>query len=357
MNLMKMTELELCDLLTDVKIIRQERIIEFIKSLETDDFKNAQRLIDLGINWSDPALWDWVDQKMVIDMKKVNFFNKVKESEVGSFLVSFRTKPSSQLSHMQIFNREDRVPLLLKDVLDHFCYEKSKRLLLSHSYDDKLFGYLNSVKKLDGNEFKRMSIHFRQLDIDKSQHKNFINILSENEMYVNFFIRKTNLHGLMFIEKNVKELFYKAIANEVIYEYVIGGKVEEVKFLESLGKRVDYNEAKGLISKVFSSMKEEFNPMREHIIQTVEDITFGNQVILRTLLNKPDNIKLEVLNLVLDRYDVQIQSNKEIIRLLNAALVGRDPSECVNHVKKRVGYLELVDSMSTKNVNNFKVKI
>jgi hypothetical protein len=100
---------------------------------------------------------------------------------------------------------------------------------------------------------------------------------------------------------------------------------------------VPFPEEKNCYSQVFCKTKEESLDAQKYIIENCEKITFGNQIVLKTLLHSSENNqKIDLIQLALERY---MDNEIEMI-----------PSTLKREVKSEVEFV--VKYMEYRNLKN-----
>lgn len=374
-NLSDLSDVMLNRIITKAQEERLRRVKSFIFALHDCDLEKLKETVKKGINWSEPILWEsFINENARTTKEVVDFLLNLADSDLGQTIVTYRLgndykTPSRLIKNelKELLSQSSDIDLKLKDVLYHATREIVKNQLLLKDYKDDIVVLHEKIKPWSNYESILILSNFRNVDIDISNHKNLLSILAKS--YDNFvkLIQYTSQNNLKLLSDLYPDMFRKAMnANncEIVLEYIKRGSLEEFKFFKSLGAEINYEKSKGFISSFFQNEKPEILEAQKYVISDIEDISFGKQVILRSILNRASAHKVELVNLIMDRYENELSHTHDLIEMLNSAMmkkadVKRERNSCLDAVEKKLNYFILNNSLnnSGSSVSYRKMKV
>lgn len=326
--------------------IAEQRTIEFINAIEKSDLEGIQKLLSLEVNFEDPKLWSTFSRNT--DLSKVNpevldYFMTLnfKSSPIPSDLVCKYCEFSltNSVQRFASINPMDAFRGVIKEKLARYVtssglkeqdFNIARKYLSKDTFirlGEKIAERFAAYESIEGHEVissyieenpKLIQILFNSIKTEKN-----INAFMKNKTYRNFL--ETYLKS-----NSTDEMMGQAIAD---------ASCAKISFLYDMG--VDLPNDKAPYSTLFMKTSVQALEAQRYIVSTIEDITFGNQVILKTILHgkrsfasygdNPD-LKLQLIQDVLNKY------TPEQLDLLPEALKKRTPSDETELVQKFYNY-------------------
>lgn len=325
MNIEQLKELLKTTNISEFKDIRKvifeeesNRQKKFIQALKDFDINKMNEVLDVGVSFKNSQIWDEVSRSTFLNPTKdfmkfffdksgfFNIFSKKNTIENQELEVtSLNSFPRKALSFIK---KNNDTYIGQPEEFIKFCLlNKLEEQLKYHDFNEDTFWlgkkYLNekvfseNVDKFIQNFANKKDVFNGYESIHKYiKENNKVGILFDgikDKENLDFF--KNNKEYGSFLSKEsifLEHLMKKAIAD---------AHVEKIKILVGMG--VSFPEEKNCYSQVFCKTKEESLDAQRYIIENCESITFGNQIILKTLLHSSENNqKIDLIQLTLERY-------------------------------------------------------
>jgi hypothetical protein len=360
-NLSELTMLQL----EQVRIM-QQRTHDFVVSIQNSDVNKLKELFELEVNFKDPDLWKKVNN--------LNLSNTNKETidYLMNLDLSVKDIPGSMfckdVTFRNITDVKQDVPVNPIYILQKFIKDRIEKVMLYYEFSEEVF---NTAKKyFESPKFFLLAQHaiknfaaFPTIEGYESIH----NYIKENKsifvpILFNNIKTENNLDCFMndpkykkFLENGIKLDGSKANMANAISEAALG----KIRVLHKMG--VNFPEEKPAYSNLFQKTADWSIPSQRYIIRNVEDITFNNQIILKTLLHSTSHgSKQELIQDVLDRYSMEVPAN-QIAELIPEAIKKRELTEEVLLVKKFGEYNALKSQVEQEsnpsNIDKKRMKI
>ena len=347
--------------------ILEQRSDSFITAIKNSDLNKVKELIDLELNFQDKRL---LHKLYDLSLSSIN-----KETINYLLNLELKLKPiSTDLIHGFLECKKELNPHRASEidpliVFKYFIKTGLKRTLEHYKFTDEVFELARShiepqmffelaKKHAVGHlaTFENMGSYTNAHNYIKNYPNELIPIL------VNNIKSEENLNSFLN-NKTYKDFLENSIKNDKDGQLMIGavgnGSYSKMVTLNKMG--VCFPLSKEPYSKLFAKTDPLISDAQKYVINNIEDITIGNQVILKTLLhayrfqdaNEKTEIRKGLITLVLNRY------TKEQLEILPEALKKREPSELVNLVGKYYDYVSLskeVEASSEINTSGITSK-
>ncbi len=312
----------------------------FVEALKTSNVKKLSELLELGVSFSHNEIWNNVvcanlkdPSKEMLDFfcgKKLNkmFLKPVRLSKISNLPTEARNFAK------QLINKD--FSLEPKDFLISNILVKLEKQLCYYDFKEETFWNAKEFipeERFNKIENKIIANFAKQEDLIKGyksihkyvreQKKSFLLFENLTEIEkIKFYINDKEYGGELNRYENKEELMKKAISV---------ANLEKIKALQQLGLSLPVD--KPCYSDLFLKIKEESLACQDYIISNCEDVAFGDQIILKTLLHSSiDNKKINLIEKTLERY------SDENIQKIPLALKKREFSSEVKFVMKFMEY-------------------
>lgn len=322
--------------------IAEQRTAEFIKAIEQSDLEKIKKLLLLEVNFEDPKLWSSFSRNTDLSKIKpevIDYFMNLnhKGNPINSNVVCQYCEFSltNSLTRHSNINPMDAFRGVIKEKLARYVTSsglKEKDFNIAQKYLSK-----DTFSKLGEKIAERFAAYESIED-----HQVISNYIEENPKLIQILFNsiKTEKNINSFMKNNTYKKFLETYlksnsTDEMMGQAIADASSAKISFLYNMG--VDLPNEKAPYSTLFMKTSVEALEAQRYIVRTIEDITFGNQVILKTILHgkrsfasygdNPD-LKLELIKEVLNKY------NLEQLDLLPEALKKRTPNDETELVQK-----------------------
>jgi hypothetical protein len=346
--------------------LAQKRILEqrseaFIAAIKTSDIDKIKELIKLEINFEDGKLWSKLYDFSIsnINEETFNFLLKLdlqvkpipdslingylncrkdlniqKDTYVNPIVVLKYFIKAGLENTIKHYKFSDQVFEIAKNHIEpHKFPELAKHAITRLASFDNLDTYVNTHRYIQSNPNELIPILFNNIQKEEN-----LNAFLNNKIYKEY------------LENNIKVNANVNLMNQAVNDAVYS----KITMLHNKG--VDFPSEKAPYSGLFQKIVLEAFDSQKYVINHIPDITFGNQIILRTLLHKPSfeisvnkderlEKKLELIQSVLSRY------SPEQLDLLPIVLKKREPCVEVNLVKKHFDYYQFKKQIENSHDN------
>lgn len=319
----------------------------FLKCFETNDIASMKKHITWGVSWEKQSFWKDVDRSSAANLSLETIellWNWPAENPtIEDDRIYFKSHYSITSS-----GRENWKKLLVAKILKSLQYGQPNVdlfLWMSDKYHSKINEIETFTKILTNFSNGNMALPkyqpFHKILIGKYNHH--VHLLFENtKIKENIeFLTSSPLYRNAFNSYMEKEQNSQA---ELMKKAVSSGNVERIKLW--LDKGIPLPTKKEAYSVLFASLKNWDAIV--FICDNIPDITVGQQVILRTVLNR--NLDT-VVPLILEKYQ------PEHIEQLPLAVKDRSPSESTKIVEAWMDYYHLDNALAPKAAGSRKNKI
>lgn len=338
--------------------IRNERVSEFVSSIQDSDTKRLKELFLLEVDFKDRDLW----QKLF----KVNLSQTDKETIDYLMNLDMQLKPISGNVFSGLGIDIQRIADVKQDalidpviVLKKFIKAGMEKSLMYGRFTEA--GFKTARSYFETQKFFVVAQHAI---------KNFANFPSiEGYESVHSYIKQNEALLVPILFNNIKsEENLESFLNNAKYKNFLENGIKlgssetvmamamsesslaKITTLHKIG--VKFPESKPPYSSLFQKTSDDAIPSQRYVIRNVDDITFANQIILKTLLHSSRNgDKEELIKEALERY------SSEQIELLPEALKKREPKQEVLLVKKFYDYHMLKKEISDDSENPEKPRM
>ncbi len=344
---------ELSTIRIATKNTEEERIKEFIIAFENSDTDKVDSLFKLGVSFDNISLWEQLVRCKIKEPSRefINYFVNLKLSSEDVIIAS--RWPTEVKKFIKQKDKPELYTLDVSSCLKNLIISKLESQILYSQYKEETFWLAKefidpiNFEHKEGTIIKNFSSQINFFNGHKSIHKyikesNKGHILFrylESSRQVDFFIEDKD-YGKLITEENKYELMTLAIA---------AGHIEKIKALESLGAKFPIE--KPCYADLFLKTKPESMAAQEYVITHCDDITFGDQIILKTLLHSSHNdLKLDLIKITLERY------GEEDFEKIPLAIKKRELSSEVMFVMKFMEYIDLKIKIKDKEIETEKFK-
>jgi hypothetical protein len=344
--------------------IAAQRTIDFLNAIEKSDLEKIKKLIELEVNFSDPDLWKTL-------VRNTNLANT--STEVIDYFMELNLKASpidstdickccdfsltNGLRSYVNINPMDAFRLLIKEKLARYAtssnlkeydFDRAKKYLNKETFLKLMpkiiekFALYNSIEGKDTiNNYIESNPQLIEVLFSNIRTEENINAFLKNKTYKKFLENYIKIYS-------TKEVMEKAISD---------ASYSKISFLHQMG--VSFPDEKAPYSNLFQKTSEEALTAQRYVINNIDDITFGNQVILKTVLhykrsfasfgNKPD-LKLQLITDILNKY------TQEQAELLPEALKKREKNDETDLVQKFYDYKQFKKEIETSSNDEVEVE-
>lgn len=345
---------ELTNLQLEQSRILQQRTNDFMLAIINSDINKLKELFELEVNFKDSDFWK--------KLSKVNLSHTTKETidylmnlEMDAKFIS-----GSIFSNNTEFRRITDVtqdnPVNRIEMLQKFIRERLEKSLMYSEFSEVGFNVARTY--FESNKFFVLSQHaiknfarFESIDGYESIH----DYIKENESILapilfNNIKTEENLESFVNNQKykNFLENGIKVNGSETLMANAISDAAfAKISILHKIGIR--FPDSKPPYSNLFQKTIMPSIPSQRYVLKNIEDITFGDQIILRTLLHSSNNGAKECLiKEVLERYAQQCTA-EQIAELIPEAIINRELKQEVLLVKKFGEYYTLKNEIGEKS--------
>jgi hypothetical protein len=337
------------------KVIFEEesnRQKKFIQAMKDFDINKLKEVLSVGVSFKNHQIWDEVSRPSFINppkefmsffFEKNDFFelfskkNKIENQELE--VTSLSAFPRKALSFIKKIN--DNYVGHPEEFIKFCLLNKLEEQLKYHDFNEDTFWL--------GKKYLNEKVFSENIDKFIQNFANKKDVFSGYES-IHKYIKENNKVGILFdgikdkenldFFKNNEEYGSFLSKESILLEHfmkkaIADAHVEKIKILVGMG--VPFPEEKNCYSQVFCKTKEESLDAQKYIIENCEKITFGNQIVLKTLLHSSENNqKIDLIQLALERY---MDNEIEMI-----------PSTLKREVKSEVEFV--VKYMEYRNLKN-----
>jgi len=330
----------------------KERGKLFVDALKKSNVKQLNRLLELGVSFSHNEIWNNVvcaeikdPSKEMLDFfcdKKFNkkFLKPVRLSKISDLPTEARNFAKQLITkNFSVDPKDFLISYLISRLEKQLCYSDFKEETFwnakEYIVEDRFNKIENRIIANFANQENLIQGYKSLHKYVREQKKSFLLFENLTEIEkIKFFIKDKEYGLELNLYKNKEELMKKAISV---------ANLEKIKALQQLGFSLLMD--KPCYSDLFLKTKEESLACQEYIITNCEDVTFGNQIILKTLLHSSiDNKKISLIEKTLERY------SDENIEKIPLALKKRDVNSEVKFVMKFMEYKILKMNVAKEKV-------
>lgn len=342
----------------------QNRTSAFVSAIQNSDIEKLKELFTLEVNFRDTDFWRKLSKLDILKTngKTIDYLMKldiaVKPIPGGCF--------SSNIDFRRITGVKEDTPVHPVEMIKLFIRERLEKTLMYSEFTEETFKI--AQKYFEKQKFFVLSQHaiknfagFKSIEGYDTVHS----YIKENENYLvsilfnkiqseenlEFFIN--NKRYKKFLENGIKIDSSETVMATAISDAALA----KIKVLHDMG--VNFPESKAHYSNLFQKSIDSSIPSQRYVIRNLKDITFNNQIVLKTLLHSSVLGKKEnLINEVLERYSNECTS-EQIAELIPEALRKREVNQEVLLVKKFLDYHLLKKDVeeSSNEVERKKFKV
>jgi len=348
-QILSLGRIESQNLFKQVNEFYEKNTLAFLNSLDKDEAQKSKDLMSQGIVWDSAQLWTkiyrcWKSQHTSEEMSAALYMAKPDavfpsntELRLVGGLVKLDDKVYNHIKETKSFQKFCN-SLIIKEMSPQESASLTNMYVLRHIY----FNLRPELEK--ESVFNNFCKSFAAHDIFANK-EIFDYIIERSPTKLLYFMNHSkNLNAEMFSNFYSKTSFTEAEKKTAFDNVLQEGNNEKIKLCLDLGFTLPVD--KKSYSSLFSTDKK-IDSCRT-VLSKLDDITVGNNVILKTVLHHKNN---SILGEVLNKYP------KSYIPELSQVLEGREETYAVKMVKNFISAYHLDRSLPVKLSDISKPKI